>query len=136
MHTAVLCAVALPLLLVLRIILLLPGRRPDGVGGKGKRKSNDTCSLGVFLGSGMPSAHRQRTGHHVGSRADRSGGHTAEMCTLLSSTSFSRYTPRTYIYCPGDDHSLRLVRDLEGRRAAESPSGSKVCLETLPLVPS
>jgi beta-1,4-N-acetylglucosaminyltransferase len=39
------------------------------------------------------------------------------MCTLLSSISYERYSPRTYIYCPGDEHSLRLIRELEERRA-------------------
>ena len=56
------------------------------------------------------------------------GGHTAEMCTLLSSIPFDRYSSRTYIYCPGDEHSLRLVRELEGRK-----SGSLTAHTFLPL---
>jgi beta-1,4-N-acetylglucosaminyltransferase len=50
------------------------------------------------------------------------------MCTLLSSIPFDRYSSRTYIYCPGDEHSLRLVRELEGHK-----SGSLTAHTFLPL---
>ena len=49
------------------------------------------------------------------------GGHTAEMKALISSLNFERYTPRTYVYCHGDEMSLRIISELE------SSSDSSVC---------
>jgi beta-1,4-N-acetylglucosaminyltransferase len=45
--------------------------------------------------------------------ADEIGGHTAEMKALVSSLDFERYTPRTYVYCHGDEMSLRIISELE-----------------------
>jgi beta-1,4-N-acetylglucosaminyltransferase len=41
------------------------------------------------------------------------GGHTAEMKSLVSSLNFERYTPRTYVYCHGDEMSVRVITELE-----------------------
>jgi beta-1,4-N-acetylglucosaminyltransferase len=46
-------------------------------------------------------------------KADELGGHTAEMKALVSSLDFERYTPRTYVYCHGDEMSLRVISELE-----------------------
>jgi hypothetical protein len=35
------------------------------------------------------------------------------MRTLLTGLDFNRYTPRTYVYCPDDEMSLRAITDLE-----------------------
>jgi beta-1,4-N-acetylglucosaminyltransferase len=51
--------------------------------------------------------------------ANEIGGHTAEMKALISSLDFERYTPRTYVYCHGDEMSLRIVSELEN---ASDPS--------------
>ncbi|GFZ48507.1 UDP-N-acetylglucosamine transferase subunit ALG14, partial [Saitozyma sp. JCM 24511] len=77
-HLVVLGAVALPLLLVLRVYMVLP-----------------------------PQASPRR-------------GHTAEMQTLLRDIDFTRYTPRTYVYCPGDSMSLRAIADVETTKASGS----------------
>lgn len=45
-HLVVLGAVALPLLLVLRVYMVLPPQASP------RRRKGETCSLGVFLGSG------------------------------------------------------------------------------------
>jgi len=52
---------------------------------------------------------------------DKIGGHTAEMKALISSLDFERYTPRIYVYCHGDEMSLRIISELE------SSSDSSVC---------
>ncbi|KAI9636617.1 oligosaccharide biosynthesis protein Alg14 like-domain-containing protein [Dioszegia hungarica] len=90
-------SVALPLLLALRVYLVLP----DSSKPASRRKDGEKCSLGIFLGS---------------------GGHTSEMRTLLSGLDFERYTPRTYVYCPGDDMSLKIVRDLEIAKGSSTES--------------
>ena len=54
-----------------------------------------------------------------GGEADRIGGHTAEMKALVSSLDFGRYTPRTYVYCYGDEMSVRMISELE---ASSDPS--------------
>jgi len=51
--------------------------------------------------------------------ADKIGGHTAEMKALVSSLDFERYTPRTYVYCYGDEMSSRIISELE---ASSDPS--------------
>ena len=51
--------------------------------------------------------------------ADGIGGHTAEMKALVSSLDFERYTPRTYVYCHGDEMSVRIISELE---ASSDPS--------------
>ena len=51
--------------------------------------------------------------------ADKIGGHTAEMKALVSSLDFQRYTPRTYVYCYGDEMSVRIISELE---SSSSPS--------------
>ncbi|KIR53240.1 UDP-N-acetylglucosamine transferase subunit ALG14 [Cryptococcus gattii Ru294] len=65
------------------------------------RPKDAKCSLGVFLGS---------------------GGHTSEMKALLSTLDYERYQPRTYIYCHGDDLSLRSVSDIESNKGALTSS--------------
>jgi hypothetical protein len=45
-HLVVLSVVALPLLLVLRVYMVLPPQTSP------RRRKGETCSLGVFLGSG------------------------------------------------------------------------------------
>ncbi|ORY28166.1 oligosaccharide biosynthesis protein Alg14 like-domain-containing protein [Naematelia encephala] len=86
---------SLPLLLALRIYLVLPAH---SAAPSPRRKENETCSLGVFLGS---------------------GGHTAEMIALISTLDMTRYTPRTYVHCRGDDMSLRLVSAFESRQTGD-----------------
>ena len=54
------------------------------------------------------------------------------MCTLLSSTDFARYSPRTYTYCPGDEHSLRLVRELERSKAGGDSSEVRLLFSSPP----
>ncbi|KAL4073970.1 glycosyltransferase family 1 protein [Scleroderma yunnanense] len=60
------------------------------------RGERETCSLGVFLGS---------------------GGHTGEALTLASALDFSRYYPRTYIVSDGDALSAQKAVALEYRKA-------------------
>lgn len=50
------------------------------------------------------------------------GGHTSEMKALLSTLDYERYQPRTYIYCHGDDLSLRSVSDIESKKGALTSS--------------
>jgi hypothetical protein len=71
------------------------------------RNPSDKCSLGVFMGSGK--LHIEVTKDET----DDVGGHTAEMKFLVSSLDFERYTPRTYVYCHGDEMSLRTITELE-----------------------
>lgn len=56
------------------------------------RDPRPTRSLAVFLGS---------------------GGHTAEMRALLKSVDKHKFTRRTYVYCLGDELSLRVVAEVE-----------------------
>lgn len=77
-------------MVLVRIWAVLPPTKPTSTQ---KRPSSSTCTLGVFLGS---------------------GGHTAEMKTLLSTLDYSRYTPRTYVLCHGDEMSLRTISTVEG----------------------
>lgn len=101
-----LLALALPLLLLLRIYLVLPP-----VGQSIKRNPSEKCSLGVFLGSGMCGLSVP-----VSFLADPRfaiGGHTSEMRTLLRDVEFRRYSPRVYVYCPPDEISLQVVGELE-----------------------
>lgn len=72
--------------LCVRLYLVLPR-------GDVRPSAKKTASLAVFLGS---------------------GGHTAEMRTLLKSVDKERYTPRIYVYGAGDDMSLRAVAEIEG----------------------
>lgn len=79
------------ILLTLRINIVL--RRP-----KPPRKSPNAVShLMIVLGS---------------------GGHTAEMFSILRNLDTSRYAYRTYIVSSGDDFSAGLARDFEARLAA------------------
>ncbi len=129
---------SLPLLLVLRIYLLLPRFQ---AGPPPKRHPSSKCSLGVFLGSGMSvvysflrffSKHDQSEISMTSTKglslmkeiaclSCPTGGHTAEMKTLLSTIDFNRYTPRKYIHCQDDILSLRIISTLESRY---SPSSS------------
>ncbi|OWZ59246.1 UDP-N-acetylglucosamine transferase subunit ALG14 [Cryptococcus neoformans c45] len=80
---------------VLAILLCLIFLQPSKTSRAPYRPNNAKCSLGVFLGS---------------------GGHTSEMKTLLSTLDYERYQPRTYIYCHGDDLSLKAVSDIESSK--------------------
>lgn len=99
----ILAAAALGLLLAVRLYQVLPRRnRP-------RRKDSDkrpTRSLAVFLGS---------------------GGHTAEMRTMLRALDRRKYTPRIYVYGAGDALSLRAVSELE-----EDAKSSEYSLLALP----
>ncbi|EAL22510.1 hypothetical protein CNBB3880 [Cryptococcus deneoformans B-3501A] len=81
--------------LVLAILLRLIFLQPSKTSRASYRPKDAKCSLGVFLGS---------------------GGHTSEMKALLSTLDYERYQPRTYIYCHGDDLSLRAVSDIESSK--------------------
>ncbi|RXK39471.1 hypothetical protein M231_03304 [Tremella mesenterica] len=85
-----LVSIVIPALFALRVYLLIRYRDQ-----KPKRQAGETCSLGVFLGS---------------------GGHTAEMVALLSTIDLERYTPRVYVYCWGDEMSLRAISTIESSR--------------------
>jgi beta-1,4-N-acetylglucosaminyltransferase len=114
---------AIPLLIALRIYQILPGN--TGSLPK-KRKAEETCSLGIFLGSGkLPYQYLMNADElcYV-------GGHTAEMRTLLSTIDFTRYTPRTYVYCHGDEMSLRVISDLE--KSTEKSDSTMHDVETAP----
>jgi beta-1,4-N-acetylglucosaminyltransferase len=87
-------------LLAARVYAILPSRQSLKT-RKSTRPSTSTCSLGVFLGS---------------------GGHTAEMKTLVSSLDFARYTPRTYVACHGDEMSLRAIAGLEAEKGGDVTS--------------
>ena len=78
-----------------------------------KRTTSDTCSLAVFLGSGVPYAAEGPVDklHH-----ERAGGHTTEALALVSALDFARYTPRTYIISYGDALSAQKARELEERK--------------------
>ncbi|KAF8070498.1 glycosyltransferase family 1 protein [Lyophyllum atratum] len=84
------CLVALAGLF--RIYRILP--RNSATRGR-RRRSLESCSLAVFLGS---------------------GGHTTEALALVSALDFSRYTPRTYIISQGDDLSARKALSLESSK--------------------
>lgn len=112
----ILTGLSFAVLLALRVYLVLPR-------GAAPPKRTGTASLAVFLGS---------------------GGHTAEMRTLLSAVDKRRYTPRTYVYCTGDTMSLRAVADVEGPDAGgleqataggASASGSRTGTYTLLALP-
>jgi len=51
-----------------------------------------------------------------------SGGHTAEMTTLALSLDFTRYTPRKWIVCEGDEMSLRAIARIEGEKGSGGAS--------------
>ncbi|ORX40768.1 oligosaccharide biosynthesis protein Alg14 like-domain-containing protein [Kockovaella imperatae] len=78
------------LLLVSRLVWICPAVRSQK---PTKRQKDETCSLGVFLGS---------------------GGHTGEMKILLSSLDLERYKPRRYVVCHGDQLSLVAIANVEG----------------------
>jgi hypothetical protein len=75
---------------------------------KEKRNESDTCSLAVFLGSGEFESSNLRFLSKIST-----GGHTTEAMALLESLDFSRYTPRTYILCGGDELSEAKARKFE-----------------------
>ena len=111
---------AILLLLVLRIYWVLPygpGLSSSGADGedgsvrqikrppvaKAGRHPRPTRSLAIFMGS---------------------GGHTAEMTTLVSTLDFARYTPRRYIVCHGDEMSLKAIARVEGAKGGVTSSVS------------
>lgn len=75
-------------LLAFRTALILP----RGSGRPLRPRKGQPISLAVFLGS---------------------GGHTAEMRTLLSALDRQKYARRTYVVGAGDNLSLRAVAELE-----------------------
>lgn len=89
------------------------------------RNPDETCSLGVFMGSGksMSTCRFQGIGslHCI-------GGHTAEMKALMTTLDFNRYTPRTYVCCHGDEMSLRTITDIEATEPTAFSSDSPVSL--------
>jgi hypothetical protein len=87
----ILPSIALFGLFIRRVQLVRPGA--SAWSPPPRRKLGDRVSLGVFLGS---------------------GGHTAEMRALLKGVDRKRYSPRVYVYCHGDEMSLRAVAELEG----------------------
>ncbi|WVR00304.1 hypothetical protein IAU59_007447 [Kwoniella sp. CBS 9459] len=93
---AISCSLVL-LLLFWRIWSALPRRwsSSDRKQRERLRTKQDKCSMAVFLGS---------------------GGHTSEMRTLVSTLPFERYTPWTYIYCHGDEMSLKAIASLESEK--------------------
>ncbi|WRT70409.1 uncharacterized protein IL334_007407 [Kwoniella shivajii] len=92
MLVTIFCGIATSVIfLALRIYTILPSRSKSGHRSV-KQNPNSTCSIAVFLGS---------------------GGHTSEMRSLVSTLPFERYQPRTYIYCHGDEMSLRSISNLE-----------------------
>lgn len=129
-YTYLLALALLPLLLAYRIRSLLPSRSPSR---PPKRKSGETCSLGIFMGSGaslsLPLPAYARSGEpRAGSELRGAGGHTAEMMALLSTLPLERYTPRTYVYCHGDALSPRLVDAFEQEQSharSHSDAGSR-----------
>ncbi|WVO12782.1 hypothetical protein L204_100390 [Cryptococcus depauperatus] len=94
---AIVAALCLLIVLLLRIYQLLPSRSL----AKQRRPRGSECSMVIFLGS---------------------GGHTSEMKTLLSTLDFHRYRPRTYIYCHGDNLSLKVVSELESSNGGQASS--------------
>ena len=46
-----------------------------------------------------------------------SGGHSAEMETLVLNLDLDRYKPRKYIVCRGDELSLRTISLIENQSA-------------------
>jgi len=88
-----LVALTLLTLLLLRLLLLLPhGRAPPPA------KRSKPARLAVFWGS---------------------GGHTAEMATLLKAVDFARYTERIYVYGRGDGMSVRVLGDIEREKGGK-----------------
>lgn len=87
-----------------------------------RRDPGDTCSLSVFLGSGMtchpPQSSQTKT-------LVRLGGHTTEALALLSEINFARYRPRIYIIGEGDFLSAQKAHALElSKRETEADSVS------------
>jgi hypothetical protein len=95
------------------------------------RNPDETCSLGVFMGSGksMSTCRFQGIGlmHCI-------GGHTAEMKALVTTLDFNRYTPRTYVYCHGDEMSLRTITEIEATQPTASSSHLSVSLVSVATV--
>jgi beta-1,4-N-acetylglucosaminyltransferase len=109
MLSVILVLEALAFLVVLRLLAIAPRGRGPAVkrdknnNADSNNKTATTASLAVFLGS---------------------GGHTAEMRALLASVDRQRYTPRTYVYCAGDDMSLRAVADFEASTQVPGSAGA------------
>ncbi|BEJ17399.1 hypothetical protein CspHIS471_0608000 [Cutaneotrichosporon sp. HIS471] len=97
------------LLLLRRITLVRPGA--SAWSPPPRRKLGERVSLGVFMGS---------------------GGHTAEMRQLLKSVDRRRYSPRVYVYCHGDEMSLRAVAEIEGIKQKDERKGGGYTLIAMP----
>lgn len=100
---------AMVLLLIKRVQLVGPGG--SSWSPPPRRKLGERVSLGVFMGS---------------------GGHTAEMRQLLKSVDRKRYSPRVYVYCNGDEMSLRAVAEIEGVEEKGERKGGGYSLVALP----
>ncbi|CAK9784932.1 Alg14-domain-containing protein [Cutaneotrichosporon oleaginosum] len=96
----ILPVIALIGLLFKRILIIRPGG--SAWTPPPQRKLGERVSLGVFLGS---------------------GGHTAEMRALMQGVDRRRYSPRVYVYCHGDEMSLRAVADIEGGEEKQGKAG-------------
>jgi beta-1,4-N-acetylglucosaminyltransferase len=105
-------AVIVPVVLLcaLRFYFILPNRSRTRVK---QRDSSSKCSLAVFLGSGVCSKAMEQRASQCSV-----GGHTSEALTLLESLDFTRYTPRTYIVCEGDESSADKARRLEDTKTS------------------
>ncbi|WVW85957.1 hypothetical protein I302_107995 [Kwoniella bestiolae CBS 10118] len=84
--------VGLLVILVIRIYQVIPSKYSKATK---RRDKSSKCSIAIFLGS---------------------GGHTSEMKSLVSTLPFDRYSPRKYIYCHGDNISLRAISELESKK--------------------
>jgi beta-1,4-N-acetylglucosaminyltransferase len=107
--------VSLTVLAFLRLYMIMP----RVVQSKASTVLPGTCSLAVFLGSGMEFPKiippKRRTICFL-------GGHTSEILKLLSDVDFSRYTPRTYIISEGDNLSTQKAIALELSKVGEDTS--------------
>jgi beta-1,4-N-acetylglucosaminyltransferase len=86
------------------------------------KKDGETCSTAVFLGSGkFQYSTSEQTLIDIGLASHDAGGHTGEAIQLLSALDTTRYTPRTYIFCTGDNISLTKATSFENDLIRKSP---------------
>lgn len=111
--------VSLAVLVCLRLYLITP--RARAAQSKASALAG-TCSLAVFLGSGMETSESET----ICIYSVFIGGHTSEVLKLLSDVDFSRYTPRTYIISEGDNLSAQKAMALESSKVGED--ASRVCV--------
>ena len=111
--------VSLAVLVCLRLYSIMPRARVEQ---SKTSASAGTCSLAVFLGSGMEFLKIVPNARLCVSI----GGHTSEVLKLLSDVDFARYTPRTYIISEGDNLSAQKAIGLELSKVGED--ASPVCV--------